>query len=308
MIEALEFWALAERKAPLMAIVHFFCDEGGKYQKDLVVSVSGVAAVRECLDAFHKDWQTLLRAYGLSELSMREAMKIERSVGTRLSSGQTLEKRQELLFPFADCINKYLEIGFIQGWSVVGYAKIPTEAKMLLGGANDPFQLAMIRGLMAIGQYARPDDHVNVICDDNLATAWDTYIHYREALKASEIDERFVGISFAKSFHYSPLQAADMVAFLGRKAAREKLYASPNDCKLLTDYLFTDPNPPAIMRWYTGFWGEQEMVNLANEILNAKTKSVSQVQQAIDSDSGGAPLGDQSQAGSGEENKKAEEI
>src|SRR6202022_786827 len=113
-------------------------------------------------------------------------------------AGQTLLERQELLFPFADCINKYLEIGLMQAWSVQGYAKVPTEAKKLLGGANDPYQLAFIRGLMAIAGYTRPEDHINVICDDNLATAWDTYIHYREALKASEIIEKFVGISFAK--------------------------------------------------------------------------------------------------------------
>jgi hypothetical protein len=148
---------------------------------------------------------------------------------------------------------------------------------------------------MAIAGYARQEDHVNVICDDNLATAWDTYIHYREALKASDIIEKFVGISFAKSFHYSPLQAADMVAFLARRAAKEQFFATPNDCKLLADYLFAEQKLPNIMQWYTGFWGEQEMVNLANDILSAKTKSVSEIQQAIDSASGDSPLRDQSQ-------------
>lgn len=266
-----------------MAIIHFFCDESGKHQKNPIVSISGLGVSRERADAFNGEWRSLLRAYGLCELSMRHAMKIDQTVGTRLVSGQSLEERQQALFPFADCINKYMEIGLVQGWSVLGYAKIPMEAKKLLGGANDPYQLAFIRGLMAIGQYVNPDDHVNVVCDDNLATAWDTYIHYREGLKAAEINERFVGISFAKSLHYTPLQAADMVAFLARREAKEKFYSTPNDCKLLANYLFADQKPPKIMQWYMGFWGEQEMVNLANSIINSKTKSVSEIRQATGS-------------------------
>jgi uncharacterized protein DUF3800 len=266
-----------------MAILHFFCDESGKHQKNPIVAITGIAATRERLDPFNAEWEVLLRLYGLRELSMRHALEINMSVGTKFSAGQKLTERQELLFPFADCINKYLEIGLMQAWSVLGYAKVPLEAKKLLGGANDPYQLAFVRGLMAIAGYARHEDYINVICDDNLATAWDTYIHYREALKASEIVEKFVGISFAKSFHYSPLQAADMVAFLARRAAKEQFYGNPNDCKVLADYLFVDQKPPAIMRWYTGFFDDQQMVDLANDILNAKAKSVAEVQQDIES-------------------------
>lgn len=288
-----------------MAILHFFCDESGKYQMNPVVAITGIGAGRDRLDPFNAEWGALLLSHGLRELHMSHAMQINHSHGTKLTAEQTLEERQQALFPFADCINKYLEIGLLQAWSVLGYAKLPLQVKKLLGGSHDPYQLAFVRGLMAIADYVRPGDHVNVICDDNLATAWDTYVHYREALKAdSNKIEKFVGISFAKSFHYAPLQAADMVAFLARRAAKEKFYGAPNDCKLLADYLFVDPSPPAIMRWYTGFWGEQEMVNLANDILNAQTKSVSEVQQAISSASGDSAHGDQSE-GRSEKSKKS---
>jgi hypothetical protein len=254
-----------------MTILHFFCDESGKYQKNPIVAITGIAATRARLDPFNEEWEMLLRSYGLRELSTRHALEINANVGSKLFAGQSLIERQELLYPFADCINKHLEIGLMQAWSVEGYAKVPLEAKKLLGGANDPYQLAFVRGLMAIAKYARPEDYINVICDDNLATAWDTYVHYREALKASDILGKFVGISFAKSFHYSPLQGADMVAFLARRAAKEKFYGAPNDCKLLADHLFQHQKLPNAMQWYTGFWGDQEMVNLANGLLNART-------------------------------------
>jgi hypothetical protein len=119
-----------------MAILHFFCDESGKYQKNPVVAITGLGAGRERLDPFNAEWQALLRSYGLSELHMSRVMQINHSHSIKLTADQTLEQRQQALFPFADCINKHLEIGLMQGWSVLGYAKLPLEVKKLLGGAN----------------------------------------------------------------------------------------------------------------------------------------------------------------------------
>ena len=151
---------------------------------------------------------------------------------------------------------------------------------------------------------------INVIVDDDPAIAWDTYIHYREALKAVDLDKKFVGISFAKSFHYGPLQAADMAAFLIRKKAREQFYKSSNDCKLLTDYLFEGTASPRLMQWYTGLWDDQDMVDLANKLgrKNAEIDAVPEVQQNSGATSGSAPLADQGKTASGERTKKAEEI
>ena len=289
-----------------MAILHFFCDESGKYQKNPLVALTGIGGTRDRLDLLYQEWQTLLRTYGLTELHMSRALSLDGDVGTQFKAGQTLVERQQLLFPFADCINKYCEIGLMQAWSVVGYNKLSLEVKRLLGGSHDPYQLAFTRGLMEIAQYVSPQDYVNVLVDDNIVTAWDTYLHYRESLKASELTERFVGISFAKSFHYPPLQAADMAAFLARRAAREQFYKIENDCKLLTDYLFVNQKPPA-MQWYTGFFGEQEMADLANAILDAKTKSIPEVRQATGSSLKRSTLGDQIEAGSGEGSEKTKE-
>jgi hypothetical protein len=300
LIEALEIWDLAERH-PFMAILHFFCDESGKYQKNPVVAITGIGAVRERLDPLYEEWRRLLHAYGLPELHMSQALTLSGNIGIKFRAGQTLAERQELLFPFADCINKYCEIGLMQAWSVAGYAQLSLEVKKNLGGSHDPYQLAFTRGLMAIADYVG-DDYVNVLVDDNVVTAWDTYMHYRRALEATDQKERFVGISFAKSYHYPPLQAADMAAFLARRAAREQFYKVPNDCKLLTDYLFVDQKPPG-MQWYTGFWDEQKMVDLANGILNAKTNAVSEIQQDGGAASGSSSRGDQDQTRSGEGSK-----
>lgn len=290
-----------------MAIVHFFCDESGKYQKNPIVALTGIGAVRERLDLLYEEWRTLLRAYGLSELHMSQALTLTGNIGTKFRAGQTLEERQELLFPFADCINTYCEIGLLQAWSVIGYNKLPLEVKNNLGGSHDPYQLAFTRGLMAVAEYAGSLNYVNVLVDDNIVSAWDTYMHYREALKATDQTERFVGISFAKSFHYPPLQAADMAAFLARREAKARFYGNTNDCKTLTDYLFVEKPPPA-MQWYTGFFDEQKMVDLANDILEAKTKSVSEIREATRSTLRESARRDQGEAGRGESGEKTEEI
>lgn len=310
MIEALDIWGLAERLHPFMAILHFFCDESGKYQKNHFVSVTGVGAMRPRIDPFDLEWKALLRSYGIEELHTAHFLDLNRGIGTKVRVGQRLGERLELLFPFADCINTYLEIGLMQAWSVVGYNKLPLDVKKLIGGSHDPFQIAFVRGLMEIAKFVGPGDFVNVISDDNIVTAWDTYMHYREALKADrDRYEKFVGISFAKSIHYTPLQAADMVAFLTRRVAAEEFNGTPNDCKLLTEYLFNDPKPPkhGTMRWYQGIFGEHQMVSLANRIQDAKTNGVREIQQNSGATVEGSTQSDQSQTGGGKGSEKAEE-
>ena len=139
-----------------MAMLHFFCDESGKYQKNPIVAITGIGAGRERLDPFNAEWQALLRSYALTELHMSPAMQINHGHDTKLTADRTVEQGQQALFPFADCINKYFEIGLMQAWSVGGYAKLSLEVKKALGGSHDPYQLAFVRGVMAIAEYVDP--------------------------------------------------------------------------------------------------------------------------------------------------------
>lgn len=281
-IDALSF---AELIGPerIVAALYFYCDESGKYRKNPVVTVAGVGAVQKRMSRFNGEWNSLLRAYEIQELHMSRVMQLSQTCGPKMPSGQTLEERIRALYPFADCINDHLEIGLLQGWDVQGYARLSTEVKKWLGGSHDPFQLAFIRGLLEIVRHVREDDIVSIIIDDDEVTAWDTYLHYRAVKKVdSELESRLVSITFAKSKHLAPLQAADMVAFLARREATEKFWKKPNEFKLLFDYLADGPRQGSsgTMRWFVGFQGENEMVNLANSILglqNAQRNTVSEI-------------------------------
>jgi Protein of unknown function (DUF3800) len=245
-----------------------FCDESGKYQTDPVIAFSGVSATDDRLAAFNAHWRSLLRSYELADLHMERISRLVEDHGYRFRKGQTIDERTELLLPFADCANKFLEMGFIQAWSVIGYNRLSRAAKLLLGGSNDPYFLAFVRGLSEIIAKVDEDDKVSIICDDDEFTAWDCYRHYREVGKADwRIQKKAVAITFANDKHFPALQAADMVAFLARHEAGERFYGNTNTWKNLYRRLTTEPEPAfGIMRWFNMYLPEEQMVGLAVEM------------------------------------------
>jgi len=264
------------KRAPLMAILYFYCDESGKYRKNPVITITGIGANEDHLRRFDSEWNVLLRSYGLlPELHMSRVMDLKQDNGPKMPAGQTLDQRIDALLPFVDCINDYLEVGLIQGWDVKGYNNLSTEVKGQLGGSSDPFQLAFVRGLLEIADYVGEQGEISVICDDDEVTAWDTYTHYRAIKKAvPEISIKFAGITFANSAHYKPLQAADMVAFLTRREAAERFWQKPNEYKRLFEYLVSGPgeNSQGIMKWFALMADEGGLVALANDIMQERQK------------------------------------
>ncbi len=116
-----------------MAILHFYCDESGKYQKKPVVSICGVGAEISRLSNFDREWTVVLRSYGLPpEFHMARIFDLNQTNGLRMPKGQSLNERIDALLPFADCINDHLEIGMIQARDVPGYIRLPLEAKNCL--------------------------------------------------------------------------------------------------------------------------------------------------------------------------------
>ena len=215
-------------REPIMAIVYYqiFCDESGKYQKEPIVAFSGVCVTSDRLGAFDSAWRSLLTSYGLDSLHMERATRLVEGHGYRLRAGQTVEERTEFLIPFSDCINKYLEIGFIQAWDIRGFNYLSSAAKKALGGSHDPYFLAFVRGLAAIVDHIGEDDRVSIICDDDPYTAWDCYNHYRSVGKADwRIQKKAVALSFANDKHFPALQAADGRLRNGRDRSRSRTRA-----------------------------------------------------------------------------------
>lgn len=254
-----------------MAVIYHqvFCDESGKHQTDPVIAFSGICATQDRLDPFNRAWKSLLASYELPSLHMERISRLVESHGYRFTAGQTFNERTELLLPFADCVNKYLEVGFFQAWSVKGYNFLSEEAKGLLGGSQDPYFLAFVRGLQGVvSHFADDDDRINIIVDDDLTTAWDCYRHYRMVGKADwKIQKKAVSLTFANDKHFPALQAADMLAFLTRQEANERFYKQPNTWAMLFDRLTTEPEPGyGVMRWFRVFAADEELLQFAKEM------------------------------------------
>jgi hypothetical protein len=264
-----------------------FCDESGKYHSDPLIAFSGVCSTGDRLRSFDEAWRVLLRSYELDSLHMERVTRLVESHGYRFQKGQTIDERTELLFPFADCINKHLEKGFIQAWDVKGFNNLTWDAHKLLGGSHDPYFLAFVLGLADIVKRLDEDDRISIICDDDQYTAWDCYLHYRAAGKTETIiQKKAISISFANDKHFPALQAADMVAFLTRYEALEQFQGVANIWRRLYDRLITEPEPAyGIMRWFKMYADEQKLVDFANKmkvvVEQKKNEKIQKKQNAI---------------------------
>ena len=250
---------------PLMAIIQWFCDEGGKYQQNAVVSLSGLTVSPRRLELFNDEWNEWLRSYDLKSIHMKSLANCYSAHGKQMPRDQTVDQRAEALFPFADCINRHMEIGIMEAWDVKGYASIPTEARDRLGGSNDPHYLCFVRAVQEMVSRLQEKDTVNIVFDDDLMKAWDGYLHYRAVCKAlPEIRKKCSSLTFARDDDYPALQAADMVAFLARLEANSRFFGESNEWNKLFSHLITEPKPSVgLMRWYSSFLDEKKFLELA---------------------------------------------
>lgn len=247
----------------------FYCDESGKYHKDPLTAFCGVMADESRIDSFDKDWRAILLSYDLDYLHMKLISRTEEDGGAHFPKGQPISEKIELLKPFADCINKHLQLGLIQCWDVKGYALIPWEAKRLLGGSHDPYLMSFVNGLLELLKHIPEDDRISIICDDDVLSAWDAYLHYRESGKSEgKIRKAMIAISFANDKYFPALQAADMLAFLTRYEGEERFYGRSNSWSALYEHLVSKSSREhrGLMRWFESYQDEASMVDLANSM------------------------------------------
>jgi hypothetical protein len=251
---------------------HFFCDESGKFQTDPLIAFCAVSATGDRLKSFDEEWRAILRSYELDSLHMKHASRLDENIGYRLRTGQTLQERSELLFPFADCINRYLEMGVIQAWDVRGFNSLPHELLKALGGSIDPFFMALIRGMTYLTERLDHEtDRFSIIFDNDPYTAWDAYNHFRALGKAEPMLQKMgMSFTFADDRYFPALQAADLLAFLTRYEANEKFNGIANIWRNLFDRLVTEPKPPyGIMRWFKMFADEETLFQFGQEAYEA---------------------------------------
>jgi hypothetical protein len=245
-----------------MAIIHYYFDESGKMHDTPAISFAGVCVSQSGLQKFDEEWTKLLRHYGLKSLHMKEAYDLNINAGKALPAGRTHKETIAVLKSFADCINDYLEIGMISAWDVSGFKAIDSTVKEGIGNPNDPYHLAFTRVMMEITDYGLPDDSTSVICDEDMETAWHCFRQYKGLREADpDIRKKLISLSFASDESFPALQAADMVAFLGRREAWRRFYKRPYCLQPLFEYL-TNAKGVGKAQWNSLFADEKMLKGL----------------------------------------------
>jgi hypothetical protein len=246
----------------IMAILNSFWDESGKFKDHKVVSFCGVCAAKFRLEKFEEVWNSLLARNQIPYLTMKEVLRTTRKISPSIPA-QSVNERIECLKPFARCIFENLELGIVMAVDVEGYNAMTPKAKRPIGGSDDPFYVAFLRGIMEVSRYAQGDNRVALICDDDEKTAELCYRYYRRVRIVNHTAHNaLAAITFADDKSFPALQAADMVASLSRLEAYRRFYRRFYDYKPLFDYL-ADNHGASSIQWRPVFVDKGKFAELS---------------------------------------------
>jgi hypothetical protein len=256
---------IADQEPCFVAYFTLYFDESGKSHTHPATSLTGVCTPNSRIGQFEDAWRGLLRSYGLKSFHMVDAIRPGKPLGNVPS--QSWPERFEILKPFADCINKNLEIGILQAWDVSGFTQMSQQnAAGLIGSPTDPYYVSFTRGLLELLDYIQYEDRLCIVCDEDPETAVTCYAHYR-AVKDSwkQARKQAVSISFANDFYFPALQAADMVAGLARLEANRQFFGEDYEARELLDYLIAERAKPT-MTWKKMFADKEKALSLAESL------------------------------------------
>lgn len=254
-----------------MAVLHSFFDESGKFHDHKVVAFCGFGASTSQLKEFDERWENQLRRTGMDALHMVKAHRYSEALGRKIGP-QTLRERIKELKPFADCINEYLGLGVACVFEVSGYTAFPLRSKEIMGGSENPFYTQFLRTMVLLLSYAKSEEHITVMCDEDEETSWNCYSLLRRVKKInSEAKRKFSALIFADDKHFPALQAADMLSFLCRKEANYRFFGIPYEFRPLFLYL-TAPRGASSLEWRGVFKDKAALRKLGVAIARSTPK------------------------------------
>lgn len=253
-----------------MSIFHTFFDESGKFKDHKVVAFCGFGASPSQLKEFDAQWGNQLRRIGMDALHWVDARRCGKPLGRSIGE-QTLGERIKELRPFADCVNDYLGLGAACVFEVTGYTSFAKESKKLLGGSDNPFYIQFLRTVMLVADFAKTEENIAMMCDEDEETAWNCYRLYRRVKDVHPIGRRLAAISFADDVNFPALQAADMLSFLCREQAKFQWYGEDYEYRDFFRYL-TNPRGTSNVEWRVAFKNKEDLSNLEKSLVQKEQK------------------------------------
>jgi hypothetical protein len=254
-----------------MGILHSFFGESGKFQDHQVVAFCGFGASDTQLKEFDKQWENQLRRCGMDALHWVTARRCGKALGDNIGS-QSLRERINDLKPFANCVNDYLGLDAACVFEVTGYTSFAQDSKNLLGGSDNPFYIQFLRTVMLLAEFARPEENITMVCDEDEETAWNCYRLYKRVKQIHpKVGRRLAAISFADDTYFPALQAADMLSFLCREQAKLQWFGESYEYQDFFRYL-TDPRGTSSLQWRVAFKNKKDLQKLEKSLVRKKTE------------------------------------
>jgi Protein of unknown function (DUF3800) len=246
-----------------MAIFQAFVDESGKFKDKSIVSFCGLCSTVSRIAEFEDEWKGILRSYGMSELSMKRALRYKIRLGANVEA-KSARERNVALKPFAECVRKHIELGVAITVHVEAYQKWPLLAKQkFAGGSDNPHYFAFLNGLLSCTKYVQDRDRVSLICDDDKETAYQCYRLYDRVRKIEpDIKKSLVAITFADDSVFTPLQGADLLASLCRLEAGRRMLRNYYEFMPLFRCL-TERSTNGGMKWCVRFFDKERLDELS---------------------------------------------
>jgi len=231
-----------------MAVFHGFFDESGKYHQHSVVSFSGFLATYKQWGKLQEKWENALRRHGLDSFHFTEH-----------------HNRTEVVRDFIQIVKKYGDQGISVSVDVKAFNALNERLKKSLGGKNAHYLAFKLVVLYLISKTRHGDIFTFTVDEDEETTK--ESLRWYKALKLPDDPEariakaRLVSFCVADDEAFPQLQAADLLAALGRDQADLRITGTPAKYQSFFDYL-GEPEAKSHLAFQMGILGPAELADM----------------------------------------------
>lgn len=202
----------------LVAVIRAYFDDSGTHDGAPVVVMAGFVGADDQWDAFDCQWKALLAREGISRLHMTDL-----SAGAGEFQGWESGRRDAVVHDFRQVIIDAGIAGIGHSVSRPDWDRHVTgHARALLGPAEQHLASFCIHDSVDYAKSKHPGEPLAVIFDSGMA-AWDDMMNAARIhlFAGSQDSSPLVSVTPAVNVAFTPLQAADMLAWETYKYAQE---------------------------------------------------------------------------------------
>ena len=216
-------WQECSKSKRWSLVVELFFDDSGheRLTNESFLCLAGYMGIDKWWLPFVDEWQKTLTAHNMNYLHMRELVHLQGPY-----KKWTLEQRNEVLNDFIEIVRDRKTSIFPVSvtMDISAWQNLPDTTKKRFGVNADSFCfMRLIAGAIRIMTLCNPMDYIHIVTDTNPEFAAKRFNLYSALMGAfPKLTARCSAFTFANCEIYTPLQAADLLAWTIRKELIQK--------------------------------------------------------------------------------------